>query len=50
LYPETGEEAGYTYAMLLSAGHDRQADVQAAMEAILMQSWKRPSVGAEQKA
>lgn len=47
-YPETGEEAGYTYAMLLDAGKDRQADVMDAMMAILVESWSRPKSAADE--
>ena len=48
-YPETGEDAGYTYAMLLDAGADRQYEVSKAMEAIVMESWKRSETVTEQK-
>jgi len=40
-YPDIGEQAGYSYAMLLDAGYDREAEVKEVMQAILMESWNR---------
>ena len=40
-YPKTGDDAGYTYAMLLDVHAERQEEVAEAMEAIIMESWER---------
>ena len=40
-YPEAGEDAGYTYAMLLDAGADRLQEVIDALHSILMDSVER---------
>lgn len=40
-YPAAGEDAGYTYAMILDAGADREAEVAAELRRILAESWKQ---------
>jgi transcriptional regulator with XRE-family HTH domain len=40
-YPESGQDAGYTYAMLLDAGEDRQQEVVDALQEIIMKSIER---------
>jgi transcriptional regulator with XRE-family HTH domain len=40
-YPMTGESAGYTYAMILDAGAERQAEVVSELQRILRESWAR---------
>src|SRR5262249_53376841 len=40
-YPATGESAGYTYAMILDVGADREAEVAEELRRILIESWNR---------
>jgi transcriptional regulator with XRE-family HTH domain len=40
-YPQTGVDAGYTYAMILDAGNERKAEVAAEMGRIVAETWKR---------
>jgi hypothetical protein len=39
-YPETGEGAGYTYAMIIDAGADRQDEIAEELRRILVENWK----------
>jgi hypothetical protein len=40
-YPETGEDAGYTYAMLLKVSNDRRQDIVDVLNDIHMESMER---------
>jgi transcriptional regulator with XRE-family HTH domain len=41
MYPETGEDAGYTYAMILDAGADREREIVGAFRRIVDESLEK---------